>query len=154
MIFLVLGITVALLVYLTIITKHKDKGGYLLAFGVLIASVTVFLVIGLIFNVLYYKVGNPIVEITKIDLHPTREITLEDYMAQEKITVMDYDHNLYEIDLSKVDIEYEKYYFEEQLILQTKRPQGIWKIFVLEQSHTDYLVIIEDRFVEEETEEP
>lgn len=152
MIFLVLGITVALLVYLTIITKHKDKGGYLLAFGVLIASVLVFLIIGLIFNELYYSIGNPTIESIEVELHPLREITLEDYISQEKVTVMDYDHNLIEIDLKKVEVIFQKYNNEEELLLQTKRPQGIWKLFVLEQSHSEYVVIISDAWMDSDPE--
>ena len=146
MFFLVLGITFALLVYLTIITKHKDKGGYLLALGVLIVSVTVFVLIGSVFNELYYTYGDTIVEQEEVKLHPKCDITLYNYIAQEKVTVMDAEHNLIKIDLKKVDVTFVE--IGNRLLRRTQYPKGIFKLFVLEQSHSDYVVELGDWWVE------
>ena len=143
MIFLVLGITAALLIYVTIITKDKDKGGYPLAFGVLFASVLMFLLIGAIFNGIYYTFGNVNVEYEEIELHSTCKITLEDYIEQEDVTLMDKDHNLFVVDFDKAEITFSAE--ETKVFNKILTPQNnLMKLFVFQQTREELTVQLYD----------
>lgn len=145
MIFLVLGITVTLLVYLTIVTKHKDKGGYLLAFGILIFSVIVFTVVGVVVNNFYYTYGNHEIEDNIVELHPVSLdtlITLDDYIKHEPKYVLDVDYNLIKLDFDEIEVIITDE--EPALIRREIAPKGLWKMIVFEPSRTVYVLKIYD----------
>lgn len=105
MFFIAIGIFFAMVICLVISHKNQ-KLSYEFAFLVLTLSLGISITLGGIFTELYYSFGDCLTRFEEIELHSKSDINIEHYVNQEKINVMDNDHNLIEIDFKKIEVSF------------------------------------------------
>lgn len=138
MIFIVLALAAIIPLYKRICEKKphlKKRHQILISAAVPLLSA---LIVGAAVTELYYTSLLPELQYVEIDRHPTTDIDIEQYVAQEPIVLMDRDHNLHYIDLNKAEITFSSN--SSAAFIKTEKAKGIWKLIVLDQSRTSYSI--------------
>lgn len=116
--------------------------------GVSIFTIVIIFVIstliGAVITSIYYSTELPNCYYDKIDLHPESSISIEQYINQEPIVLMDKDYNLYHIDLDKAEVTFSSN--NTAFYIKTIEPKGIWKFIVLYPSRTSYAIQFMDYY--------
>lgn len=122
---------------------YEDRKKMPLLILVLVVSILASYGLGIVITTMYYQYGDPYIELVEVQLHYSGDnITTEDYINKNIVTVMDRDYNVIKIDLAKTEVEFVS--TQTQLIKHILTPKGYWKYLVVFSEKEYYTVQIRD----------
>ena len=136
MLFLILSVAAAFLMYKKTKLLPDNANPMIKKVITLLVSLSLCILVGGIVTEVYYATDLPDISYEEIDVHFKTDISLEQYVNQEPIVLMDKEHNLHHIDIDKAEITFSAN--DNAAYIKTVKAKGLWKFIVLDQSRTKY----------------